>query len=141
MPKKKVAKKKAATKNPADNNAELKALSIKLSNLHKKFAPVEAKYNTMKSEIVDLRDQIKDIMLMEGHSSFGNTKIKASIVTRSCLSISDPEVLNKYIKRTGNFQLYQQRLNSEAYNELISSGKKPPGIKTFEAKSLRVSYK
>lgn len=61
----------------------------------------------------------------------------AYIEEREHFNISDRRTFEKYVKRTGNLQLFQGRVSSEAYKELRAQGKKPAGVGTFTKTSFR----
>jgi hypothetical protein len=61
---------------------------------------------------------------------------------RELYSFSNFEAFCAFVKKTGNWQLFQRRIGSEAYRELIDARVKVPGVKSitqyvFKTKKLK----
>jgi hypothetical protein len=64
---------------------------------------------------------------------------KATIVTKMIPIVEDWELFYKYLKKTGQFELMQKRLNEAAIHERWEAGKKVPGVGAFNAVSVSVT--
>ena len=56
-------------------------------------------------------------------------------------TIEDWDAFYKYVKRNNRFDMLQKRLANKAIEEVWESGKKVPGVKTFEKVSLSITKK
>lgn len=54
-------------------------------------------------------------------------------------TLKNPAKLFKHIKKTGEFDLLQRRLNTTAIKQRWEEGKKVPGVKKFPVKTLSVT--
>lgn len=64
---------------------------------------------------------------------------KATIVTKTIPIVEDWDAFYKYVKKTGQFELLQRRLNDAAVQERWEAGKKIPGVGVFNAVSVSVT--
>jgi len=101
-----------------------------------RMKPLEEQYNALEEELIKLLD--------EQNSTKGDgTKATVSLRVADVFNIEDRAALDKFIKRTGHFQLLQNRVSNPAVEELLStSGKKEiPGLKKFTKKSINLRSK
>ena len=61
----------------------------------------------------------------------------AYIEEREHLSIADRRTFEKYVKRTGFMELFQNRISIEAYRELVAQGYKPAGVGSYTEVNFR----
>ncbi len=52
-------------------------------------------------------------------------------------SLKDRRKFEAYIKKTGHFELFQGRVSTTAYRELLALGKKPAGVGVFHQINFR----
>lgn len=67
-------------------------------------------------------------------------KATVSITTSIVGDVEDWSAVEAFVKKTGNFQLFQRRIADAAYRELLESlkGKPVPGIKEFHKKRVNL---
>lgn len=112
-----------------DALAELRA---RKQDLEAQAAAIAAEYEAISAELMEA---------MEGQNTSKATgaKATASISTSAVGNVTDWEALNKFIKKTGHFQLYQRRLSDPAVRELWElKGSDIPGIERFTKKRLNL---
>lgn len=59
------------------------------------------------------------------------------IEEKDVFKIEDRKKFDAYVRRTGHNELYQNRVNAEAYRELLALGKKPAGVEPFTVVNFR----
>ena len=79
-----------------------------------------------------MEEQGTDIVRKEGFTVTLNDKERPNVV--------DWDAFYQYVKRSGNLQLFERRVSSRAYSEIMESRKsKPmPGVTTFKYRALAV---
>lgn len=110
----------------------VKSLS-ELADLHWKL---ELKIRAGKSVLKVLEEEQDKIALeaVERSREEKNTVCKGKVASgevrpRELYSFSDFTALCDWVKKTGNFQIFQRRVGAEAYRELRAAKVKVPGIK------------
>lgn len=94
-----------------------------------------------------LNDVKKDIEKLEGEAlhKFGKEGIEGAkgrlatgfIQELDHFRVADRAALDKYVKRTGHLELFQNRVSSEACRELMAQRKKPAGVEIFTSVHFR----
>ena len=64
---------------------------------------------------------------------------RVSVVTKIVPQVEDWEKVYTYITKTKNFQLLQRRLSDAAVEEIWESGKKVPGVGTFNVVKISLT--
>lgn len=79
-----------------------------------------------------MEEQGTDIVRKEGFTVTLNDKERPNVV--------DWDAFYQYVKRSGNLQLFERRVSSKAYSEIMESRKsKPmPGVNPFKYRTLAV---
>lgn len=96
---------------------------------------VAAKEGEYKGIADELMAQLEDQKTIAAKGSLASASITSTVTA----SVQDWDALNKYIKRTGHFHLYQRRLSDPAYRELLElKGGAVPGVVSFVAKKLNL---
>lgn len=73
----------------------------------------------------------------------GTDKVTGKMATVSISDVmvgncTDWDMLNAFIKKTGNFQLYQHRLSDPAVRELFEQKGNIPGVELFKKRKLNL---
>ena len=110
---------------------ELVKLREKKRSLESQVAEIEAEYAAIEQSLMD---RLAEENLDKGTGKLGTVSISESTVG----NVTDWDAVHAFIKKTGNFQLFQRRLSDPAFRELLELGKKVPGIETFTKKRLNL---
>lgn len=103
----------------------------KLHQLRERKRKLEAEVAEIEAEFKDLEERLLLKLEAEG-SDKGAGKLATVSISRNVVgNVTDWEALNKFIKKTGYFHLYQRRLSDAAVRELFEQGKKVPGCEPF----------
>jgi hypothetical protein len=80
-------------------------------------------------------------MELEGTNAVKGKKASASISTNVVANVVDWDKVYAFVKKTGNFQLFQRRISDPAFRELMELKGAVPGVEPFTKKkiNLRVS--
>lgn len=102
--------------------------------LAKKLKDLTSEAFKLECELIEAMDE-QDTLVVSGRGK------KAKITESEVASIDDIDTLNKFIKRTGNFQLYERRISQVAFRELAEArkGKGIPGLKEFTKRKLSLT--
>lgn len=105
--------------------------SEKKSAIAKQLKEATSEAYALECELMDAMDD-QDTSVTAG--KFKKAKISESEVA----NIEDIDSLNKFIKRTNSFYLYERRISQVAFRELLESRKNKaiPGLKQFTKRKL-----
>jgi len=90
------------------------------------------------SDAFKLEAELMEAMDEQDTSITAGSFKKATISESEVANIEDVDALNKFIKRTNSFYLYERRVSQVAFRELLDSrkGKAIPGLKQFTKRKL-----
>ena len=134
LEKTKVAKKVAAALVPP----KLGGLIDNLYELREKKRGFESEAKKVEAEIAEAEELITQRMDEEGAAKATGMKATVSFSMSVVGTISDRDVLNAWVKKTGCFQLFENRISAAAYRELLDAGKKVPGVEPFNKRKLNL---
>lgn len=97
---------------------------------------LEAKVKVVEDEYKVIETELLEALEREGTSNGKGKHASASVSVSVVGQITDVEAMNAYIKRSGNFQLYQQRLSTLAVRELLETKGAIPGVTPFNKVTL-----
>lgn len=142
--KKKASKKKAVAKKAPAPVKIPKAVSTKVSKFLMMKANITAankQLTEMKSEAFKLETELMGIMEKSNQLGIvvksGSIKIKET----ETFNAKDWNKINAYIEDTGDFDIYQRRLNTTLLKDYFAAGKKIKGVEHFTKHSLGFSHK
>lgn len=101
-----------------------RALESQVAEIEVEFAAIEEA----------LMGRLAEEGLDKGTGKLGTVSISETLVG----NVVDWDQVHAFIKKTGNFQLFQRRLSDPAFRELLEMGKKVPGIEQFTKKRLNL---
>lgn len=112
---------------------ELFELREKKRELDEKVKAIEAQYDAL---ALQLMAQLEE----QGADKVSGKKATASVTVTEVATLEDRDALNAFVKKTGNFQLFQARINDAAFRELLGvrKGKPVPGLTSFNKKRLNL---
>lgn len=109
-----------------------------LNSLREKKRELEAKVKEIEGQYTEIEKELMDAMEAQGTSTGAGKHASASITVTVVGNITDRPTLEAFIKRTGNFQLFQARLSAPAVRELLEKKGSIPGVEPFHKKSLNL---
>lgn len=100
--------------------------------LQKEAAELEAQEKTIKDHIINTLPKSEA-------SGVAGKLARVTVTTKEVPSVKDWDKLYKYIKKTGEFDLFQRRLVNDAVQERWEAGKEIPGVERFTAVSVSIN--
>tara|TARA_R110002020_G_scaffold403292_1_gene613385 strand:- start:444 stop:833 length:390 start_codon:yes stop_codon:yes gene_type:complete len=101
----------------------------------------QEKERELKSWRDDLESQVVARLKEQGLSSGANEVCTVSIKEEIVPTVEDWDLVQKYVRDTGQFELFQKRLSATAYRELLSMNHPVPGVKPHELTRLNFRSK
>ena len=92
---------------------------------------VEQRYETAQQEVMAMLEE-------QGADKATGKKATASISVSVVGNIEDRDALDTFMKKTGNFQLLQNRISLPAMRELLEKKGAIPGVSVFHKKTLNL---
>lgn len=86
-----------------------------------------------------LKNHLIDNLPKSDASGVAGKLARVTVVTKDVPQVKDWDALHKYIKRTGQFELFQRRLADNAVRERWEAGKEVPGVERFKAVSISLN--
>lgn len=106
----------------ADEHWKLE-LKIKKLNLEKK--DLEDEQGMLEMEAIELAEE-QGNKICRGKTADGEVRVEEH------LNIKNPRELNAWVAKTGHFEIYQARVSSSGYRELMAADIRVPGIGIFK---------
>lgn len=126
---------KVAAKLTGDTIGEL---TDRMYELRERKREIEAQLAQIEGEYKGLEEQLIEKLEAQNTETARGKLASCSITTNTVAHIVDFNVLCAYVKKTGNFQLFQRRISDPSYRELLESGKQVPGLEPFNKKRLNL---
>lgn len=132
-----VAAKKTASK--AAPALTLGAQIDALNAIRERKRELDAQVKKVTEEYEAAQQGVLEALEAQGMDKGSGKTATASISVTVVANIGDRDMLDKFIKRTGNFQLLQGRLSLPAVRELLAKkGGDIPGVVPFHKKTLNL---
>lgn len=109
-----------------------------LHNLREQKRELEAKVTEIETRITAAQEALLERLEEDGVDKASGKKATVSISSSTVGNVTDWDALNKYIKKTGFFHLYQRRLSDPAVRELFEQKGSIPGVQPFTKKRLNL---
>lgn len=87
----------------------------------------------------DLMAKLQDRLLKEGMDKATGKKATVSISRVVVANVVDWDAVYKFVKKTGNFQLFQRRISDPAFRELAEAKGGVPGLEPFTKVGLNLT--
>lgn len=93
------------------------------------------------AEYKELEERLMERMEAESTDKAAGKKASASITSGVVANVTDWTKLEAFVKKTGNFQLFQRRISDPAFRELMEKKGAVPGVQPFTKRkcNLRVN--
>lgn len=108
--------------------------------LREKKRALEAEISKLEAVYTENETLLMERLATEKTDKAAGKKASVSITTGIVADVENWTDVEAFIKKTGNFQLFQRRISDAAYRELLESlkGKPVPGIKSFTKKRVNL---
>jgi len=112
----------------------------KMFDLREKKRSLDAEAAKVEAEYKEQEELLMERMTKEDTDKAAGKKASVSISTGIVANVTDWQAVEAFVKKTGNFQLYQRRISDAAYRELMeTSGKKGvPGMEPFTKRRINL---
>lgn len=100
---------------------------------------LEAEIRDIKKQLDALAGEAMERMETEGLDSGKGSTALGRVEERTHYNIGDYKKFTDWIWKNRRFELFQNRISSKAYVELIGLGLKPAGVTTFTEKVFRTT--
>ena len=120
------------------NKDTLGSLIDKLDMIREEKRELTEKEKEITARYVAIEAMIMVRFQLECMDKGTGKRASASLSHTVVANLKDWELLTKYIKRTGNFQLFQRRLSDPAFRELLESKGSVPGVEPFTKTKLNL---
>lgn len=115
------------------------ACADKLYELRNKRLSIQKLVEEIQSEETALKNHIIDNLPKSEASGVTGKLARVTVVTKEVPQAQDWDVLYKYIKKTGSFELLQRRLTAAAIKERWEEGKEVPGVGHFTVVDVSIN--
>lgn len=115
------------------------ACADKLYELRNKRLEMQKAVDAVASEESALKNYIIDHLPKSEASGVAGRLARVTVVTKEVPQVKDWEAFYKYVKRHSAFELMQRRLSDAAVKERWESGKKVPGVESFNVVSVSIN--
>ena len=109
-----------------------------LFDLREQKRELEAKVAKIEAEYKEHEERLFERLEKEGTDAARGKRASVSVSMGTVATVDDWAEVEKYVKRTGNFQLFQRRISDASYRELLELKGAVPGITPFTKKRLNV---
>jgi len=109
-----------------------------LYELRERKRELEAQVAKIDAEYKEHEERLFERLDKEGTDAARGKRASVSITQGIVGNVEDWAEVEKYVKRTGNFQLFQRRISDASYRELLELKGAIPGITPFTKKRLNV---
>lgn len=110
-----------------------------LKLLRRKLEAAEARMAPLKKACDAAEQKLLEEML-ESKTEAVRGKVGHAVIVRQLVpTLEDQKKFEAYVIRKKAFDLYQRRLNTQAWRDRVDAGEIVPGVKGFPRVSLRVS--
>jgi hypothetical protein len=101
---------------------------------------LEKQKNDLEIEYDALEDKIKHALDSEKLKQGRGSRATASIVVSEVPHLEDWDQFIFYVRKTGNFQLFERRIAVKAWREILAKTKRPPrGTTVFTKRKLNLA--
>lgn len=107
-------------------------------DLREQKRELETKIKLLDDKFNSEQELLMERLEAEKTDSAKGKKASVSITTGVVANVTDWSELERFVKRTGNFQLFQRRISDPAFRELMESKGKVPGIEPFTKKKVNL---
>lgn len=111
----------------------------KLYELREKRLAMQKEVDAVEAEEKALKEHIINTLPKSEASGISGKVANVKVVTKEVPNLEDQEQFFKYLKKTGDFDLIQRRLNAAAVQARWEAGKEVPGVNHFTAVTVSLT--
>lgn len=115
------------------------ACADRLYELRQKRLEEQKKVDLIEAEEKALKEHIIQNLPKSEASGVAGKLARVTIVTKVVPQVKDWDAFYKYVKKTGQFDLMQRRINDGAIKERWEAGKEIPGVEHFQAVTVSIN--
>lgn len=105
-------------------------------------ATLSKRDSELAQELGELDLQLLDALDAQGTTSTaiisGSDRISVSVAEQTVPAVKDWEAVYAYVERTGRFQLFERRMSSAAFRELLALEGAIPGTEPFTKRTINM---
>jgi uncharacterized protein (DUF1786 family) len=116
----------------------LGSLIDQLDRIRNERREISERDKVLKQEYDAVELQVLEVLDAQGLDKATGNKATVSISRVIVATIDDFDALTKYIKRSGNFQLFQRRISDPSFREILATKGVVPGLSPFEKVNLNL---
>lgn len=110
-----------------------------LWDLREQKRELQTKVDALDDRIKDMEGIVIERLDAEGMPKANGSKAAVSISESIVFSIEDFDLFAKYLKRSGNFHLFQRRISDPAAREIFEKKGAVPGLAPFTKRRLNLT--
>lgn len=101
---------------------------------------IAAEEKALNEEIATIDEQLFALLDEQGVDRLSTNGITLSISENVVANVQDWQAVYDYVAQTGNFQLFERRMSSTAYREMlaVNDGQPVPGTEPFTKRSINM---
>lgn len=100
---------------------------------------LQKRVEALASKESELREHIIQTLPKSEASGVAGKLARVSVVKKDVPQVKDWDQLWNHVKKTGQFELLQRRVNDSAVKERWDEGKSVPGVEVFKAVTVSLS--
>lgn len=110
-----------------------------LYQLRQKRLEMQKEVDKIAAEESALKEHIINTLPKSEASGVAGKLARVTVITKVVPQVKDWDAFYKYVKKTGQFDLMQRRINDSAIKERWEAGKEIPGVEHFNAVSVSIN--
>jgi hypothetical protein len=115
------------------------ACADRLYELRQKRLEMQKEVGKIEAEEKALKEHIIQNLPKSEASGIAGKLARVTVITKVVPQVKDWDAFYKYVKKTGQFDLMQRRINDGAIKERWEAGKEIPGVEHFNAVSVSIN--
>lgn len=115
------------------------ACADRLYELRQKRLEMQKEVDKIAAEEAALKEHIINTLPKSEASGVAGKLARVTVITKVVPQVKDWDAFYKYVKKTGEFDLMQRRINDGAIKERWEAGKEIPGVEHFNTVSVSIN--
>ena len=124
---------------PDEFPATLGACADELYDLRARRLAVEAQADELKHAETRLKEHLARALEAQGMTAVSGHAAHASLTVQQVGAINDWDALTAHVRATGDFTIFQRRLNDGALRERWAEGEAVPGVNPFPVTKVNLT--
>jgi len=119
--------------------AALASYADKLYSIRNQRLALQKKVEAFQAEETRLKDHLIATLPKNDSTGIAGKTCRISLLVKDVSQADDWDKIHAYVRKTGNWELLQRRLNNRAAMEILEDGKKIPGVSIFTKVDLSIN--